>query len=201
MDWNFFSMAHGKGPVDDIGGAVKRAVWRRILQRRAIFNSAEEFAGVARECCPNIRILFVSKNEVEIVKDRLNDKWLQQPLKSISGTQALHRAVATSSTALRVQPVSPFSGILCDTKIVDIVDQTPCTSHDVSTENADQMNEIPPAIIAVAPDETNLKVHRDDYVVVKYDDQIFPGIVEEVSNGEYHVSVLHPRKGISRIVP
>ena len=61
MDWNFFGTAHGKGPVDGVGGTVKRTVWRRILQRRAIINSAEEFAGVARECCPNIRILFVSK--------------------------------------------------------------------------------------------------------------------------------------------
>jgi len=69
-------------------------MWRRILQTRVIINNAEEFAQAARECCPSIRILFVSKKEVEKVKERLDEKWLQQPVKSIPGTQALHYAVA-----------------------------------------------------------------------------------------------------------
>ena len=40
--WSFFETAHGKGAVDGVGGAVKRAVWRAILQDRAVVNSAEE---------------------------------------------------------------------------------------------------------------------------------------------------------------
>jgi hypothetical protein len=74
MDWSFFGTAHGKGPVDGIGGTVKRTVWRRILQRRAIINRAEEFADVARKCCPNIRILFVKREESEKTKKCLDEK-------------------------------------------------------------------------------------------------------------------------------
>lgn len=47
--WNFFETAHGKGPVDGIGGEVKRAVWRAILQNRAVVNIAKEFARVATQ--------------------------------------------------------------------------------------------------------------------------------------------------------
>ena len=120
MDWSFFGTAHGKGPVDGVGGTVKRTVWRRILQRRAIINSAEEFAGVARECCPNIRILFVSKKDTEKVKECLDEKWLKQPVNSIPGTQALHYAVAISASDLQVQPVSPFSGIRCHVTVLTL---------------------------------------------------------------------------------
>jgi len=49
--------------------------------------------------------------------------------------------------------------------------------------------------ITVTPAETDIAV-ADDYVVVKYDGKMYPGIVEEVINGEYRVSVLHPRKGM-----
>ncbi|KAH9503803.1 hypothetical protein Btru_066682 [Bulinus truncatus] len=59
MDWSFFATAHGKGPVEIVGGTVKRAVLRRILQHRAIVNLAEEFAKIAQESCPNVNIIFI----------------------------------------------------------------------------------------------------------------------------------------------
>ena len=34
--WNFFATSHGKGPVDGVGGAVKRAVRDMVRCRRAI---------------------------------------------------------------------------------------------------------------------------------------------------------------------
>ena len=49
--WSFFETAHGKGAVDGVGGAIKRAGWRAILQDRAVVNSAEEFAKVAENEC------------------------------------------------------------------------------------------------------------------------------------------------------
>jgi hypothetical protein len=49
--WNFFETAHGKGAVDGVGDAVKRVVWRAILQNRAAVNSAQEFAMVANSEC------------------------------------------------------------------------------------------------------------------------------------------------------
>ena len=48
VDWSFFGTAHGKGPVDGVGGTVKRAVWRRILQGQVTISTPHEFAAVAR---------------------------------------------------------------------------------------------------------------------------------------------------------
>jgi len=122
MDWSFFGTAHGKGPVDGIGGTVKRTVWRRILQRRAIITSAEEFARIAEENCPSIIILYVPKETVEEVKKTLENKWNKHMPRQIPGTHALHYAVATSPSQLLVKSVSPFSSIITDNKIISLIE-------------------------------------------------------------------------------
>ena len=71
-DWSFFATAHGKGPVDGVGGTVKRAVSRRVLQQMALVNTAQEFADIATEACPNINIILVDQTEVEHVKTQLS---------------------------------------------------------------------------------------------------------------------------------
>jgi len=54
MDWSFFATPHSKGSVDGVRGTVKRIVWQRILQKRVVVNSAEDFAEVANGSCPNV---------------------------------------------------------------------------------------------------------------------------------------------------
>ena len=62
VDCSFFATAHGKGPIDGVGRRkVKRAVWRRILQCRAIVN-------LAKESCPNVNILFITKDDAAEVQ-------------------------------------------------------------------------------------------------------------------------------------
>ena len=41
--WNFFETVHGKGPVDGVGGGVKRSVWWAILQSNTVITNAENF--------------------------------------------------------------------------------------------------------------------------------------------------------------
>ena len=68
IDWSFFGTAHGKGPVDGVGGTVKRGAWWRILSGEVIVNNASEFADAARSCCPNIQIIHVPSNEIDNVR-------------------------------------------------------------------------------------------------------------------------------------
>ena len=56
------------GPVDGVGGTVKRAVWRRVLQNRVTVTTAKEFASVATDACPNINILCVEAAQVNGIK-------------------------------------------------------------------------------------------------------------------------------------
>ena len=37
IHWNFFATSHGKGPVDGIGGAVKRCMWTAVKHRVRVF--------------------------------------------------------------------------------------------------------------------------------------------------------------------
>lgn len=116
-------------------------------------------------------------------------------MKTIPGTQALHYAVAASASDLQVQPISPFSGIRCDVKVVNIIElaQTTASSNDVS-----QLNEVSSvssdADTAAAAIQDELV--PDDYVVVMYDGKTYAGVIEEVVNDEYRVNVLHQCKGI-----
>jgi hypothetical protein len=108
VDWSFFGTAHGKGPVDGVGGTVKRTVWRRILQKRAFLNNPEEFAAVAREACPNIIVLYVSSQEIEKVRDELNKLWENDMPLPIPDTRSAHYFRPCSDHELEISAVSPF---------------------------------------------------------------------------------------------
>ena len=54
VDSSFCATAHGKGPVDGVGGTVKRAVWRRILQKQALVNTAEDFTKLT---CATVKLV------------------------------------------------------------------------------------------------------------------------------------------------
>ena len=45
-DWSFLCTAHGKGPVDGVGGETKRVVWRAILQGKETVTSPRELFSI-----------------------------------------------------------------------------------------------------------------------------------------------------------
>lgn len=108
IDWSFFATAHGKGPIDGIGGTVKRAVWRRILQNKVVINSAQEFAEVAKEACPNIKIICVPKEKVATIKKELDLFWLHNLPKTITDTRKFHHFQPVSTTELEAAIVTDF---------------------------------------------------------------------------------------------
>ena len=112
LDWSFFATAHGKGPVDGVGGTVKRAVWRRILQEKVVINTAEEFYHCAKECCPNICMLFVSSGEIAHVRTELEALWVTKEPRRIPSTHEVHFVKAASATRLDVAVVSPFLSVM-----------------------------------------------------------------------------------------
>lgn len=57
VEWKYFATAHGKGPVDGIGGAAKRNTRHAILRQSAQVNNARTFAAVAQEALPSVKFL------------------------------------------------------------------------------------------------------------------------------------------------
>ncbi|GFO26845.1 Cc8l18.2-like protein [Plakobranchus ocellatus] len=110
-----FATAHGKDPIDGIGGTIKRAVWRAILQQRAIINSASEFAEIAKETCPNIKIFYISnsKEEIASVREDLQKYWKENVPKTIADTRKFHffKQNCDVEAELEVTEVSIFTTV------------------------------------------------------------------------------------------
>ena len=61
--WNYFATSHGKGPVDGMGGALKRTVWNKVCQRKAIVTNADSFVNAASES--NVYIVNMSTSDLQ----------------------------------------------------------------------------------------------------------------------------------------
>ena len=48
LTWNIFATSHGKGVVEDLGGTVKRAVWRHVRSGQ-VHITADEYAKIAEQ--------------------------------------------------------------------------------------------------------------------------------------------------------
>ncbi|GFS25427.1 (S)-beta-bisabolene synthase [Elysia marginata] len=108
VDWTFFGTAHGKGPIDGVGGTVKRAVWRRILRRQVVINHAKDFADVAATACPNINVIFVPQEEVAKVRRELDNLWDQAPPLNISQIRQNHYFKKGSKCEILKAAITPY---------------------------------------------------------------------------------------------
>lgn len=153
---------------------MKRAVWRRILQKRLVLNSSEEFAAAAREACPGITILHLKKVDIDIVRAELEKQWNENPPLSIKDTHSLHYIKPVSSTDVEVSLVSPF--------LPEIIPQ---------------LHRIHLLIFAVKDTNAPSRIIKiGTYVMVQYESSYFPGIVEEVSiSGEVKVNAMRKCRG------
>ena len=90
VEWHFSATSHGKGPIDGLGGTIKRRVTEHVLgQRESIINTANFFK-LACETFPNINITYVPSAEtINFIKsEKLEDNW--KDIKSIPATQKQH---------------------------------------------------------------------------------------------------------------
>lgn len=108
LDWSFFATAHGKGPIDGIGGTVKRAVWRRVLQGNVVISSAKEFYECAKHACPNINVLFLSSDDMSCDRTILSEKWNAAQPKPIPNLHKIHYVRASNPQVVAVSAISPF---------------------------------------------------------------------------------------------
>ena len=191
MDWSFFASAHGKGPVDGLGGTMKRTVWRRIMQGRAVINNAKDFAQVAKEACPSINVIVIGADAVSECKSSLETKWQSNPPATIPQTHQMHYARAINAHVLEVSDISPFLGSVAKFTEARIFES------ETESENQPEPEQMPPDPDATKSPEDDLSfnVTIGCYVVVEYDSIYYPGVVEEVCRKQYLVSVLEPCRG------
>ena len=90
IHWNLFATSHGKGPVDGIGGIVKRYVWIAVKQMKEIVvNRASSFVEVAVGM-PQVSVLEMTTSDIEKRNEALKLKEVFADAPAVKGIARFH---------------------------------------------------------------------------------------------------------------
>jgi hypothetical protein len=102
VSWNFFASAHGKGPVDGVGGTLKRMAASAITRRTATVANAAEFQR-AVQSCDGVRTLLVNDTRTFLNMD-LADRLKEAP--AVKGIQQDHSWMSSYGDGLKRAPLT-----------------------------------------------------------------------------------------------
>ena len=89
ISWNFFATSHGKGPVDGIGGSVKRYVWGKVKSRVHMVCDSKSFTK-ASEGMQHVTTVNITKEEIEEKNSSLKVKDIFQGAPAIPRIAKCH---------------------------------------------------------------------------------------------------------------
>ena len=190
IDWSFFATSHGKGPIDGIGGTVKRAVWRRILQGSVVINNAADFVSVAKDACPNIVVLHLSVADLEKDRNVLEQRWNDNSPRPIPNTHQIHYVRKSGERSIETSYVSPFApNVEVNFKETELFAST--IPLKINPEVSAQET------LKSKMETAGKELQVGNFVIVQYDGEKYPGIITDVhpETGDVHVSVLHKCRG------
>ncbi len=87
--WNYFATAHGKGPVDGIGGALKRQVWMNVKSRKSMVRNASEFID-AVDKSSLVTVILMTGDEINQRTSNLNLQEIWNGARAIVGITNFH---------------------------------------------------------------------------------------------------------------
>lgn len=92
ISWNFSATAHGKGPIDGLGGTLKRRVREATRARQIDPRTAAQFAKCAQQLCPKVHTIYCSENDVNAEKSELLNLWYPngKEISNIPDTRSYH---------------------------------------------------------------------------------------------------------------
>ena len=76
LEWHYNEAHDGKGPMDGVGGTIKRVIYGLVKSRKIVINSAEEFAAEASKAVPSIASVYLSQDD-EIIEPSYVKKFSQ----------------------------------------------------------------------------------------------------------------------------
>ena len=88
ITWNVFATSQGKGPVDGIGGAVKRVVWNSVRSRMNIVNNASSFTKAAGTS--HVKVVEVKPYEIDEINKALGIEEVFKEAGQIQGIARVH---------------------------------------------------------------------------------------------------------------
>ena len=171
ITWNFFATSHGKGPVDGIGGAVKRQVWNAVKTRKHIVTDAKSFVAAAMNYT-NVKVVEMTASDIEERNISLNVTKVFEAASPIPGIAAIH-SVKIDKDKLIVHALTENA----DYNIISEDDNT----LDNGTES-DASN---------STNEEHCVIGVGDWYAVEYEGRVYPGEVRSVEEAnDFQVSVM-----------
>ena len=86
---NYFATSHGKGPVDGIGGSVKKQVWTAVSTRKAMVTDATSFCAIANQVC-NVDVVEMKSDKIEERSTKLKLEEMFDNAPTVKGIKSFH---------------------------------------------------------------------------------------------------------------
>ncbi|MGH0127646.1 UNVERIFIED_CONTAM: hypothetical protein FKN15_071801 [Acipenser sinensis] len=164
VTWSYTEASHGKGAPDGVGGALKNLADRIVAHGTNIPNVDTLMEQLSQHS--SVKLYRVTEEDIEISAE------LVPPyLKTIPGTMKFHQLTSSEPGKIRAREVSCFCSMLCD-----------CFSpkdFNLGPNSFEEQQEVEVRQIEVGM-----------WVLVKYDSELFPGVVTQVVNEQYEVDAM-----------
>ena len=85
ISWNYNEPHHGKGPMDGLGGTLKRKVFNAVKSGKVVVNDPEEFAMAAVNIVSGVHTIYLKESDLLMEPEEIKDA------PSIKGTLNVHR--------------------------------------------------------------------------------------------------------------
>lgn len=219
FEWNFFASSHGKGPVDGLGGSIKRSIRKKVLSRKSVVGNAAEFVGEYRASSGSpVKLILVSVEEIKDVNSFLEQRW--SLISTLKGTQQIHHLTAQGNYGVTHSRVSQGMALSAhcfenNRPTPDLESANPVIASAASTSsigacaagtssaNTDSGNVSPQNGRPANASPTPRRVKPGDYVVVEFPmkktKKAFLGMVKEIEGLESEVQFFRRMKTSSSV--
>ena len=85
ISWNYNERHHGKGPMDGLGGTLKRKVFNAVKSGKVVVDDPEEFAMAAVNIVSGVHTIYLKESDLLMEPEEIKDA------PSIKGTLNVHR--------------------------------------------------------------------------------------------------------------
>ena len=176
--WNFFESGHGKGAPDGVGGALKRTADRLVAQGQDVPNPKKLYE-VLLQSETHIKLYFITSECIKKI-ERIPS------LATIPGTLKIHQVVTHARGTIYYRDVSCTCKALCG--CFDVKSFTFPEQSSIPESLSDNNMHVPKGIQPVGPQD----IHAvGKYCVVKYDGQLYPGLIKEMDETDARVQCMH----------
>lgn len=190
VEWHFSATSHGKGPIDGLGGTIKRRVTEELKGSRQGITSTEDFFNIASKRCPNINLEYISHQDVvTYINDFISDTWVDREsgkeLVTAHGTQGSHVFKKVSKYVIKFGLHSNLiDAALKQHAFLNVGSSTPFTQWESESEDLNA------SLSDVSLNDLDTSQFAEgDWVYVSYGTSLkLPGMIMAIEGNEYSIS-------------